>query len=109
MLDSNTVRFEIVEHIGVLHEEGNGWRKELNRVSFNGAEPKYDIRSWTSDYEYMTRGVTLTEKEMRKLIEHMYVRRKTRKPLQERIAEANEQQEQQASLQQKGNEKAVDR
>lgn len=95
MLDSSTVRFEIVEHIGVLNEEPAGWKKELNRVSWDGREPKYDIRSWSADYNYMSRGITLSEAEIRKLVEHLYVRRKTRKPLQERIGETEKQQEQQ--------------
>ena len=34
--------FEIVEHIGVLSQTNNGWKKELNLVSWNGREPVYD-------------------------------------------------------------------
>ena len=33
-------RVEIKEHIGVLSEKGNGWKKELNVVSWNGNEAK---------------------------------------------------------------------
>ncbi len=29
-------QYEIVEHIGVLSESPKGWRKELNKVSWNG-------------------------------------------------------------------------
>lgn len=32
--------FEIVEHIGVLSEKKNGWKKEVNLVSWNGGDPK---------------------------------------------------------------------
>ena len=32
-------KFEIVEHLLTLSESDKGWTKELNRVSFNGAEP----------------------------------------------------------------------
>ena len=28
-----------------------GWTKELNRVSFNGAPAKYDIRAWVRPYQ----------------------------------------------------------
>ncbi|MBM9832765.1 hypothetical protein IAG15_16590, partial [Enterococcus faecalis] len=45
--------FEIVEKFFVLSENEKGWTKELNRVSFNGAEPKYDIRSWSPDHSKM--------------------------------------------------------
>ena len=33
-------KYEIVNEIGVLSENTKGWRKELNLVSWNGADPK---------------------------------------------------------------------
>lgn len=36
---------EIVEHIAVLGSNGTT-TKELNRVSFDGREPKFDLRPW---------------------------------------------------------------
>ncbi len=60
-------KYEIVEHIGVLSEGSKGWQKELNRISWNGAEPKYDIRDWSPEHEKMGKGVTLTETEAKKL------------------------------------------
>lgn len=39
-------KYEIVNEIGVLSENTKGWRKELNLVSWNGADPKYDLRDW---------------------------------------------------------------
>jgi len=36
-------KFEIMEHIGVLSESSKGWTKELNLISWNGKEPKYDL------------------------------------------------------------------
>lgn len=62
-------KFEIVEEIGVLSEGSKGWRKELNKISWNGAEPKYDIRDWAPEHEKMGKGVTLTEDEAVKLKE----------------------------------------
>ncbi|MBR3642962.1 MAG: hypothetical protein IKN57_05580, partial [Parasporobacterium sp.] len=44
-------KYEIVKHIGVLSESGKGWTKELNVISWNGANPKYDIRDWAPDHE----------------------------------------------------------
>ncbi|MCI9597594.1 MAG: hypothetical protein HFE75_09930 [Firmicutes bacterium] len=58
-----SIKYEIVEHIGVLSENSRGWRKELNRVSWNDAAPKYDIRDWAPEHEKMGKGVTLTEAE----------------------------------------------
>ena len=42
--------FQIKEHLLVLSENDKGWTKELNRVSFNGAPAKYDIRTWSPDH-----------------------------------------------------------
>jgi len=64
MAYNNDFKFEIVEKIAVLSEERGGWSKELNKVSFNGGMPKYDIRSWDPNHEKMGKGVTLSDEEM---------------------------------------------
>ena len=56
--------FEIIEQIAVLAEERSGWTKELNKVSFNGGEPNFDIRSWDPEHTKMGKGVTLSDEEM---------------------------------------------
>lgn len=61
--------FNIEEHIGVITEETNGWKKELNKVSWNGGPAKYDIRSWDDSHVKMTRGITLHRDEMAALKE----------------------------------------
>lgn len=60
-------KYEIVEHIGVISESAKGWAKELNKISWNGGTPKYDIREWAPEHEKMGKGVTLTEEEASKL------------------------------------------
>lgn len=60
--------FSIEEHLLTLSESEKGWTKELNRVSFNGAEPKWDIRSWSSDHAKMGKGITLTNDEFEQLV-----------------------------------------
>ena len=62
-------KYEIIEEIGVLSENAKGWRKELNKISWNGGAPKYDIRDWAPNHEKMGKGVTLTEEEAVKLKE----------------------------------------
>ncbi|MBC8924695.1 hypothetical protein IAI17_43600, partial [Escherichia coli] len=47
------IEYEIIEEIGVLSENARGWRKELNKISWNGRPPKYDIRDWSEDHEKM--------------------------------------------------------
>lgn len=59
----NQINYEIKEHIGIISENKNGWTKELNLVSWNDNDPKYDIRDWDPKHEKMSRGITLTEEE----------------------------------------------
>lgn len=59
----NQINYEIKEHIGIISENKNGWTKELNLVSWNDNDPKYDIRDWNPTHDKMSRGITLTEKE----------------------------------------------
>lgn len=61
------IKYEIVESIGVLSTSPKGWTVELNRISWNGAAPKYDIRSWSPEHDKMGKGITLTEDEMEEL------------------------------------------
>ena len=61
------IKFEVVEHIGVLSESAKRWKKELNLISWNGNTPKYDIREWAPNREKMGKGVTLSEDEFKAL------------------------------------------
>lgn len=61
------IKYEVVEHIGVLSESSRGWTKELNLVSWNDHKPKYDIREWAPNREKMGKGVTLSMEEMEQL------------------------------------------
>ncbi|GAE36943.1 YdbC family protein [Halalkalibacter akibai] len=61
------IKYEIVETVGVLSENAKGWSKEVNLISWNGRDAKYDIRDWAPDHEKMGKGLTLTTEEMVKL------------------------------------------
>jgi hypothetical protein len=61
------IKFEIKESIGVLSESPKGWTKELNLVSWNDKEAKYDIRDWSPDHNNMSKGITLTFEELKNL------------------------------------------
>jgi len=61
------LKFEITEKIGVLSENAKEWTKELNMVSWNDHEPKYDIREWSPDHSRMGKGVTLTADDLANL------------------------------------------
>lgn len=58
------LKFEIVESLGVLSENAKGWTKELNKVSWNERDPKYDLREWNPDHTRMGKGITLTDEEV---------------------------------------------
>lgn len=61
------IKFEIKETLGVLSKSNKGWKKELNLISWNGREAKYDIREWAPERENMGKGVTFTKDELKAL------------------------------------------
>lgn len=61
------LKFDIKENLGTLSESSKGWKKELNYISWNDNEPKYDLREWDPTHEKMGKGVTLTLEEVKKL------------------------------------------
>lgn len=63
------IKYEIINEIGVISTNSSGWNLELNRISWNGNEPKYDLRTWAPNHEKMGKGVTLTEEELKALCE----------------------------------------
>lgn len=64
MARRDSFEYEIVQNIAILSTDKSGWTKELNFVSYNGAPPKYDIRSWDPNHEKMGKGVTLNKEEL---------------------------------------------
>ena len=62
-------KYVMYKHIGDISNSNNGWTKELNFISWNGREPVYDIRTWTSDHTEYGKGVTITQTEMKRLQE----------------------------------------
>jgi hypothetical protein len=63
------IKYEIIKNIGVLSKAASGWAKELNLVSWNDRDPKYDLRDWSADHEKMGKGVTLSKEEVSALRE----------------------------------------
>lgn len=61
------IKFEIKESLGSLSESAKGWTKELNLVSWNDKEAKYDLREWDPMHEKMGKGITLSVDELKKL------------------------------------------
>lgn len=63
-MNNTEINFKIVEHIGTLSTSARGWTKELNLVSWNGREAKYDIREWSPEHDKMGKGITLSKNEL---------------------------------------------
>ncbi|WP_366924726.1 hypothetical protein MFMK1_001720 [Metallumcola ferriviriculae] len=63
------VKYEIKETLGILSESSKGWSKELNLISWNDRDPKYDLRDWAPEHAKMGKGVTLSVEELKKLRE----------------------------------------
>ena len=64
------LKYEITEKVGVLSENAKGWTKELNKISWNGGTPKYDIREWNEEHTRCGKGVTLGLEELQKLVKY---------------------------------------
>ena len=58
------IKYEIIKKIGVLSKSTSGWTKEVNLMSWNDREPKYDIREWSPDREKRGKGITLSKEEL---------------------------------------------
>ena len=68
-MKNNQYNFEIIKHIGIIDSYPSGWAKEINLVSWNGNDAKYDIREWSPEHDKMSRGLTLTKEEVIKLMD----------------------------------------
>ena len=55
--------------IAVLSKGDSGYTKEINLISWNGREPKYDIRSFSPNREKCGKGITLNADEAAALLE----------------------------------------
>lgn len=57
-------KYEIVKNIATLSSAANGWQRQLNLISWNEREPKYDIRDWSPDGTKMGKGISLSTEEV---------------------------------------------
>lgn len=65
---------EVIKKIALISGSETGFRKELNIVSWNGSDPKYDLRTWSPE-GIAPKGLTLTEdeaKELQKVLNEMF-------------------------------------
>ena len=65
-------KYEIVKEIAVLSTGDSGYTKEINLISWNGKEPKYDIRSFSPNREKCGKGITLNADEAAALLKALH-------------------------------------
>ena len=68
-----SITCEIVKPIAVLLENERGFTKEINLISWNGADPKYDIRNWHPGREKSGKGITLSRRELQNLVKALEI------------------------------------
>lgn len=56
--------YHIEKQCGTLSTNKKMWSKELNLVSWNNREAKYDLRDWNESHDKMGKGVTLSKEEL---------------------------------------------
>ena len=61
------IKYDIVKEVGVVSESSTGWTKELNLISWNNREAKYDLRDWAPEHAKMGKGITLSVEELKEL------------------------------------------
>ena len=61
------IKYDIVKEVGVVSESSTGWTKELNLISWNNREAKYDLRDWAPEHTKMGKGITLSRDELKEL------------------------------------------
>lgn len=57
------INFEIYKVLGTLSEDRDGKKKQLTCISWGRYNPKFDLRSWDSEYTQMSKGITLSLEE----------------------------------------------
>ena len=69
--ESGVPKYKVVKDFGALSEEVEGkYVKRLRLVSWNGNEPKFDIRPWKEteeNGEQCSKGITLSSEEIEEL------------------------------------------
>ena len=77
-IDNKDFSFEIVPNFDFVLEEGSNTSVNLRKISWNGREPKLDIRKWSYNdgEERMLKGCTLSDEGGNELacvlVEHGY-------------------------------------
>ena len=67
---TDDINYEVIEECGELTPRGKGGTVKLRYLSWNGRDPKYDLRLWSVDddgNEKCGKGIGLTGEELEEL------------------------------------------
>lgn len=67
---SDEINYEVIEECGTVAERNGGYELKLRYMSWNGKEPRYDLRSWKVNdegKEVCSKGIALTGEELEAL------------------------------------------
>lgn len=65
--EKQELSFTKEEEIAILSKNQKGWTIELNKISYNGREAVFDLRSWSPEGK-MGKGITLTDQVVDNLL-----------------------------------------
>lgn len=66
---SEEIKYKVLEEVATVSED-NGWELKIRYMSWNGNDPKYDIRKWKENEDGSERcgkGIGLSGEEMEAL------------------------------------------
>ena len=58
------IKYDIIQKIAFLSQRPRGWERQLNLISWNDGEPKYDLRDWSPDGTRMGKGISMSAEEL---------------------------------------------
>lgn len=61
------IKYDVQKVFGVIKELPSGWKRLVSLVSWNGQEPKIDIREWSEDMTKCSKGLTFSLEEFQEL------------------------------------------
>ena len=61
------IQCTLKHHLGKLRENEKGWSREVNIISWEGAQSRLDIRDWSKTKDRSSKGITFTRAEVDRL------------------------------------------
>lgn len=61
------IQCTLKHHLGKLRENEKGWSREVNIISWEGAQSRLDIRDWSKSKDRSSKGITFTRAEVERL------------------------------------------